>query len=136
MNQAEAIQQRFKGLFAEVLGITLLEATKERVLAEMKGRDDLCTLPGITHGGAIMAFADTLGAVGTVLNLSAGAGTSTIESKTNFFAAASNTATMRGECTPLHIGGSTMVWQTRISRDDGRLVAQVIQTQIVLQPKK
>ncbi|MBI3991812.1 MAG: PaaI family thioesterase [Candidatus Lambdaproteobacteria bacterium] len=136
MNQAESIQKRFKGLFAEVLGVRLLEATKERVLAEMTGRDDLCTLPGITHGGAIMAFADTLGAVGTVLNLPDGAGTSTIESKTNFFAAVPSTGTMRAECTPLHVGGSTMVWQTRITRDDGRLVAQVVQTQIVLLPRK
>ena len=136
MNQAETVQTMFKGLFADVLGIRLLEAGRERVLAEMKGRDDLCTLPGITHGGAIMAFADTLGAVGTVLNLPDGASTSTIESKTNFFAAVPSTGTMRGECTPLHIGGSTMVWQTRITRDDGRLVAQVIQTQIVLQPRK
>jgi uncharacterized protein (TIGR00369 family) len=84
------------------------------------------------HGGAIMAFADTLGAVGTVLNLPAGAGTTTIESKTNFFAAAPTGATITGECSPLHRGKRTMVWQTRVLLPGDKLVAMVTQTQMVL----
>lgn len=82
------LQKRVRGLFPEVLGIRFVEASVDLVRAELTVRDDLCTVPGIMHGGAIMAFADTLGAVGTVLNLPPGAGTTTIESKTNFFAGA------------------------------------------------
>lgn len=128
---ASAMQQRLKGLFAELLGIRLLEATKERVKAELPVRDDLCTVPGIMHGGAIMAFADTLGGVATALNLPPGAGTTTIESKTNFLAAARTGSTITGECNPVHRGKQTMVWQTRVTSDD-RLVAMITQTQIVL----
>ena len=96
-------------------------------------RDDLCTVPGVMHGGAIMAFADTLGGAGTALNLPPGAGTTTIESKTNFFGPARTGETIRGECTPLHRGKRTMVWQTRVIGPDGKLLALVTQTQIVLQ---
>ena len=99
-------------------------------------RDDLCTLPAILHGGAVMAFADTVGAYATVANLPAGATTTTLESKTNFFAAIPLGDTAKAECTPLHRGRTTMVWQTRISRGDGRLAAIVTQTQMVLPAKK
>ena len=98
-------------------------------------RDELCTVPGVLHGGALMAFADTLGACGTGLNLPAGAGTTTIESKTNFFRAGSVGATLVAECVPLHRGRRTMVWQTQVRDDGGRLLAQVVQTQIVLPPE-
>src|SRR4029077_3758761 len=88
--------------------------------------------PWVLHGGAIMAFADTLGAAATILNLREGAGTTTIESKTNFIAAAPLGARSTGEATPLHRGRRTMVWQTRVTTADGRLVALVTQTQLVL----
>jgi len=129
------MQERLKGLFAEVLGVRFIEVTPDRVTAELTVRDDLCTVPGIMHGGAIMAFADTLGGVATSLNLQPGAGTTTIESKTNFLAAARTDQTIRGECVPLHRGKQTLVWQTRVTVD-GRLVALVTQTQIVLAAKK
>jgi uncharacterized protein (TIGR00369 family) len=118
--------------FAEVLGIEFTHAAKERVVAEMMVRADLCTRPAVLHGGAIMAFADTLGATGTILNLPDGAGTTTIESKTNFIAAAPLGARIIGEAAPVHLGRRTMVWQTRISTGEGRLVAVVMQTQLVL----
>jgi uncharacterized protein (TIGR00369 family) len=111
----------------------LLEAAPERVLAELTVRDDLCTVPGIMHGGAIMAFADTLGGAAMAMNLPAGAGTTTVESKTNFFAPARTGETIRGECVALHRGRRTMVWQTRVTGPDGRLLALVTQTQIVLE---
>ena len=97
-------------------------------------RPELCTTPSVLHGGAVMAFADTLGAMGTVLNLPEGAGTTTIESKTNFIGPARAGALVVGEATPLHRGRRTMVWQTKVSTAEGRLVAVVIQTQLVLTP--
>jgi uncharacterized protein (TIGR00369 family) len=129
---AATFQERVKGFFPDLLGIRFLEATPDRVAAELTVRDDLCTVPGVMHGGAIMAFADTLGAVGTVLNLPPGAATTTIESKTNFMAAGRAGTTVRAECTPLHKGKRTLVWQTRVTDQDGRLLAVVTQTQMVL----
>ena len=99
-------------------------------------RDDLCTSGGILHGGAVMAFADSLGAVGAFLTLPEGAsGTTTIESKTNFLGGAKAGVTVRGEATPVHSGKRTSVWQTRINTAEGRPVALVIQTQMVLFPR-
>ena len=122
--------------FAQVLGVKFLSATPECVTAEITVRDDLCTRPAVLHGGAIMAFADTLGACGTVLNLPQGAGTTTIESKTNFLAPAAVGTKVIGECTALHRGKRTMVWQTRITASEGgRLIAIVTQTQMVLEPR-
>ncbi|HZB93735.1 MAG TPA: PaaI family thioesterase [Stellaceae bacterium] len=121
--------------FASLLGIRYVSAAKERVAAELTVREELCTRPAVLHGGAIMAFADTLGAAATVLNLPAGAGTTTIESKTNFLAPAPVGSTVRGEATPVHRGKRTMVWQTRITTAEGRLVALVTQTQMVLDAK-
>jgi len=118
--------------FATLLGIRILSATPERVTAEMLVRDDMCTIPAIAHGGAIMAFADTLGGCATSLNLRDGSGTTTIESKTNFLAPAPVGTTVTGECMAIHRGKRTMVWQTRITSADGRLVALVTQTQMVL----
>ena len=131
MATLEQIQDTMRGLFPEQLGIRLIEAGPERIEAEMVGRDTLCTMPGTIHGGALMAFADTLGAYGTVLNLPHGASTTTIESKTNFFARAQPDHTLLGVATPLHRGKRTMVWQTRIEAN-GRLAALVTQTQMVL----
>ena len=118
--------------FAELLGIEFVSASPEKVVAEMTVREDLCTIPAILHGGAIMAFADTLGAMGTIVNLPQGAGTTTVESKTNFIAPAPVGTRVIGETTPVHRGRRTMIWQTRISTSEGRLVALVTQTQLVL----
>ncbi len=121
--------------FAKLLGLRFVAAEFDRVVAELVVRDDLCTLPAILHGGAVMAFADTLGAAGTFLNLPDGARTATIESKTNFIAAAAAGTRVIGETTPVHRGKTTMVWQTRVSSAEGRLVALVTQTQLVLPPR-
>ena len=128
------LQQRIEGLFPDLLGIRFVEASLDLVRAELAVRDELCTVPGVLHGGAIMAFADTLGAVATVLNLSPGASTTTLESKTNFLSAARSGATISGTTTPIHRGRQTMVWQTRVECD-GKLVALVTQTQMVLAPR-
>jgi 1,4-dihydroxy-2-naphthoyl-CoA hydrolase len=118
--------------FAELLGIEFVSASPEKIVAEMTVREDLCTRPAVLHGGAIMAFADTLGATGTILNLKDGAGTTTIESKTNFIASAPVGTRVTGEATPVHRGRRTMIWQTRVATSEGRLVAVVTQTQLVL----
>ena len=118
--------------FAELLGIQFVSASPDRIVAEMTVREDLCTRPAVLHGGAIMAFADTLGATGTILNLKEGAGTTTIESKTNFIAPAPVGTRVTAEATPLHRGRRTMIWQTRVTTLEGRLVALVTQTQLVL----
>lgn len=118
--------------FAKLLGVELVSVTPDRVEAVLRVRDDLCTRPAVLHGGAMMALADTLGAVATMANLPEGATTTTIESKTNFFAPIPVGDTARGECTPLHRGRTTMVWQTKITRGDGRLAAMVMQTQLVM----
>jgi 1,4-dihydroxy-2-naphthoyl-CoA hydrolase len=126
------ILERNRLPFAELLGIRFLSAAPERVQAEMEVRPELCTTPPVLHGGAVMAFADTLGACATILNLHEGANTTTIESKTNFFAPAPVGSKVTGECTPLHRGKRTMVWQTRVTSAEGRLLALVTQTQMVL----
>jgi 1,4-dihydroxy-2-naphthoyl-CoA hydrolase len=120
--------------FATLLGIHFTSAAPERVTAELVVREDLCTQPAILHGGAIMAFADTLGAAATMLNLRAGTGTTTIESKTNFLAPAPVGSKVAGETTPVHRGRRTMVWQTRVTTEAGRMVALVTQTQLVIEP--
>jgi len=118
--------------FADLLGIEFVSAAPDRIVAELVVRDDLCTRPAVLHGGAVMAFADTLGAAGTIVNLPEGAGTTTIESKTNFVAPAPVGSRITGEAIPIHRGRRTMVWQTRVSTAEGRLVALVTQTQLVL----
>lgn len=96
---------------------------------------ELCTTPDVMHGGAIMTLADTMGAVAAFVNLPPGAGTTTLESKTNFVGTAPLGARVIGECTPIHRGKSTMVPQTPVTLEDGRLVAVVTQTQMVLGPR-
>jgi uncharacterized protein (TIGR00369 family) len=117
---------------ARTLGIEIVEASKSVVRGRLKVRPEICTSGHILHGGAIMAFADTLGATGAFLNLPQGAGTTTIESKTNFISGAKEGTTVTAESTPLHVGRRTSVWQTRIMREDSKLVAVVTQSQMVL----
>jgi len=120
--------------FPTLMGVEVVSAEKDAVRAKLVVRADLCTAGNIMHGGAIMAFADTLGAIGTVLNIPREAGTTTIESKTNFLSAAREGTTVHAEATPVHVGKKTCVFQTRITREDGKLVAIVTQTQMVLLP--
>eukprot|EP01035_Chromulina_nebulosa_P005389 gene5388-7307_t len=108
--------------FSALMGVTFTEAAPERVVAIMVGREDLCTLGHTIHGGAVMAFADAVGAMGTVINLPEDAkGTTTIESKTNFIGGAKAGTTVRAIATPVHRGRRTQVWQTRIETEDGKL---------------
>ncbi len=119
--------------FSVSMGVTFTEAETERVVATMLVREDLCTVGHSIHGGAIMALADAVGAAATVINLPEDAkGTTTIESKTNFVGRAVAGSTVRAIATPVHLGRRTQVWQTRIESEDGRLVAVVTQTQLVL----
>ena len=118
--------------FARVLGLELVEAEKTRIVGRLTVREEICTSGHILHGGAYMAFADTLGAIGAALNLPAGAGTTTLESKTNFLGGARVGDTITAETTPLHVGRRSSVWQTRVTSAEGRLLAVVTQTQLVL----
>jgi 1,4-dihydroxy-2-naphthoyl-CoA hydrolase len=119
--------------FAELMGVTIVEAEKDRVVARMPVRADLCTLHHTIHGGAVMAFADSVGAAATVINLPDDAkGTTTIESKTNFIGGAKEGTTVIAIATPIHRGRRTQVWQTRLETEEGKLVAVVTQTQMVL----
>ena len=117
---------------ARLLGVEIVEASKTRVVGRLLVRPDICTTWDTLHGGAIMAFADTLGATGAFLNLPSGAGTTTMESKTNFIGSAKAGSVVTAESLPIHIGSRTSVWQTRITREDGKLVAVVTQIQMVL----
>src|ERR1700722_2655536 len=121
--------------FAKLMGITLVEASRDKVVAEIVVRRELTNRNGGLLGSAVMGIADNMGGTATFLNMPPGAGTTTIESKTNFFAAVPAGDTVRAECTPLHRGRTTMVWQTRIIRGDGRLAAIVIQTQLIIAPR-
>ena len=132
MSFLEMIQSRPMPL-AVLMGVTFVEAEKTKVVATMLVRDDLCTVGGSIHGGAVMAFADSVGAAATVINLPSDAkGTTTIESKTNFVGGAKAGTTVRATATPVHVGRRTQVWQTRLETGEGRLVAVVTQTQLVL----
>jgi uncharacterized protein (TIGR00369 family) len=122
--------------FAEFLGLKITHLSAERVAAELPMREELNNRFNIMHGGAIMALADNLGGTAASANLKPGQSTTTVESKTNFFAGIPVGDVAYAECTPLHRGRTTMVWQTRITRKDGRLCALVTQTQLVLDPKK
>ena len=132
MQTPEQIQSRIAPLFPGLMGLKIEEVTPERVVASLLVRPDLCTAGNVCHGGAVMAFADTVGAVGTVANLPAGARTTTIESKTNFMGAAPVNTRMVAESVPLHRGRTTQVWQTTIRNADGSVAAIVTQTQIVI----
>jgi 1,4-dihydroxy-2-naphthoyl-CoA hydrolase len=122
--------------FADLIGMKITHVSPERVTAELPVREELGNRNGVLHGGAVMAFADNLGGTATSANLPEGASTTTIESKTNFFAAIAVGDTAHAETTPLHRGRTTMVWQTRITRGDGKLAALVTQTQLVMMKGK
>ena len=124
--------QRLAGTLPELLGMRFVSLDPDCVVAELDIRDALRTVGGALHGGTLMAFADTLGAAATIVNIPAGAGTTTIESKTNFFAAG-RTGVVRGEATPLHRGRRTQVWQTRVTDASGRMLSLTLQTQMVLE---
>ncbi|ODT35988.1 MAG: phenylacetic acid degradation protein [Lautropia sp. SCN 70-15] len=132
MTELEALQKRLEPLFPGLMGVKLVEVSPDRVVATMAVRPDLCTAGGILHGGACMAFADTLGAVGTVVNLPPGARTTTTDSSTKFIAGAPVGSTVTGESTAFHKGRSTMVWQTLVRNEAGKLCAVVTQTQLVM----
>jgi uncharacterized protein (TIGR00369 family) len=121
--------------FARTLGLTITHLSRERVAAELRARDELANRNDVLQGGVLMALADVLGGTAATANLPDGANTTTIESKTNFFAPVPLGDTAFAECTPLHRGRTTMVWQTRITRGDGKLVAVVTQTQLVMANK-
>ena len=123
-------------MFPRVLGITVLEATQDKMRAELMVTDDLCTTGKVMHGGAIMTLADFMGAACTMNNVPAGAGTTTIESKTNFLSAAPSGQKVIATCEPVHKGKRTQVWRTTVAREDGRAVAVVTQTQMVLEAPK
>jgi uncharacterized protein (TIGR00369 family) len=132
MTELESLQQRLEPLFPGLMGVRLVEISPDRVVATMSVRPDLCTTGGILHGGAYMAFADTLGAVGTVINLPPGTRTTTTDSSTKFIAGAPVGSIVTGESTAFHKGRSTMVWQTLVRNEAGRLCAVVTQTQLVM----
>ncbi|HMO42433.1 MAG TPA: PaaI family thioesterase [Phenylobacterium sp.] len=119
--------------FADLMGVEITARAKDRVAGRLVVREDLCTAGGILHGGAFMAFADALGAIGGFLNLPPGARTTTLESKTNFLGSAKVGTTVIGEATPLHIGRRSSVWQTRITSPEGKLLALVLQTQMTVE---
>jgi uncharacterized protein (TIGR00369 family) len=130
-----AVQKVIAAQFPGLLGVELLEVGPERVVGRMPVRAEICTVGGILHGGAIMGFADTLGAVGTFMNQTPDSRTTTIESSTRFLSAAPAGAVLTGESVALHKGRTTMVWQTTIRREDGRLCAIVSQTQLMMESK-
>jgi uncharacterized protein (TIGR00369 family) len=132
MKDPDAINQMWKGLLVEHLGMRFVEAGPDRVVAELEIRDHLRTIRGTLHGGTLMALADAVGGTAALINLREGEATATIESKTNFFAPG-RSGTVRAEATPLHKGRSTTVWQTRVTDESGKLLSLTIQTQAVLQ---
>ena len=132
MFDLETMQKRMESCFPGLLGIRLIELAPDKVVAEMEVRPDLCTAGGILHGGAYMAFADTLGAVGTIVNLSPGKRTSTTDSSTKFMSGAKVSTKIVGDSVALHRGRTTMVWQTSIRTAEGKLCAVVSQTQLIL----
>jgi len=135
MNLAASIQERVKGLLPNLLGIEFTDVTPDKVIAQLAVRKDLCTVGDNLHGGAIMAFADTLGAVAAILNMPQGSSTTTIESKTNFIGGAPAGTKVTGESVAVHKGRTTVVCQTTIRSEAGKLVALVTQTQLVIAPK-
>jgi uncharacterized protein (TIGR00369 family) len=132
LEDVAALQERLDPLFPGLMGLRLRSLAQDRVLAELRVRPDLCTTGGVLHGGAIMAFADTLGAVGTFVNLPQGKRTTTTDSSTKFIGAARVDTTVTGESVALHRGRTTMVWQTTIRTAEGKLCAVVTQTQLVM----
>ena len=131
-NLALSMQEWTKGLLPELLGIAFTDVTPDKVVAQLSVRKDLCTVGDNLHGGAIMAFADTLGAVAAILNMPPNSRTTTIESKTNFIRGAPAGTRVTGESVPVHKGRTTVVCQTTIRSEAGKLVALVTQTQLLI----
>jgi 1,4-dihydroxy-2-naphthoyl-CoA hydrolase len=119
--------------FAKLMGVEITAADRDRVEGRLVVRKDLCTAGGILHGGAMMAFADSLGAVGAFLNLSPDVRTTTLESKTNFIGSAKVGSVVTAVSTPLHVGRRSSVWQTRLEGEGGKLVALITQTQMTIE---
>jgi 1,4-dihydroxy-2-naphthoyl-CoA hydrolase len=117
---------------ARTLGLTFTHLSRDRIAAELPARAELANRKNVLSGGVLMALADILGGTAASANLPQGAGTTTIESKTNFFAPVQLGETVFAECTPIHRGRTTMVFETRITRGDGTLIALVTQTQLVM----
>jgi 1,4-dihydroxy-2-naphthoyl-CoA hydrolase len=132
MLSLHSVQEVMAPLFPGLMGVRMTDLSPERVVAELLVRPDLCTAGAILHGGAYMAFADTLGAVGTVLNMPKGKRTTTTDSSTKFIGAAAVNSTVVAECVALHRGRTTMVWQTSIRSQEGKLCAIITQTQLLL----
>jgi uncharacterized protein (TIGR00369 family) len=133
MHWQEVVDER--PYFLSSLGIRLRTVTRDEVVAELEIRPEVGGQHGLAHGGVLMAFADTLGGIGASINLPEGAATITLESKTNFVAPAVIGTTVTGRCEPIHRGRRTSIWQTRITNADGRLLAQITQTQMVIEPR-
>ena len=119
--------------FPRLMGVEIVEATPARVRGRLTVREELCRSGNTMHGGAIMAFADMVGSIAAFLNLPEGAATTTIESKTNFLSAAKAGTVIEAETVPFHVGRRSSVWQTQVKREDGKLIAVVTQTQMVLE---
>lgn len=128
----DSVQELLAPLFPGLMGMRITEISSDRVVATLEVRADLCTTGGILHGGATMAFADTLGAIGTFVNLPEGKRTTTTDSSTKFIGAARVNTAVTGECVALHRGRTTMVWQTSVRSAEAKLCAVVTQTQLVL----
>lgn len=132
MSLVESIQKRIDPMFPGLIGVEILEAGPDKIVARMQVRANLCTAGNVLHGGAYMAFADTVGAVGTIVNLPPNARTTTIESKSNFMGSAPVNTYVTAESIALHKGKSTQVWQTSIRSESGKLCAVITQTQMIL----
>ncbi|MEN9539875.1 MAG: hypothetical protein RLZZ126_2110 [Pseudomonadota bacterium] len=132
MTRLAQAQQLIDGIFPGLMGVKLTVVEPDRVCADLWVKPEICTAGGILHGGAFMAFADTLGAVGTVVNLPPGTTTTTTDSSTKFMRGAKVGALISAESLPLHKGRSTQVWQTTIRNAEGKLCAVVTQTQMIL----
>lgn len=136
MDSIALLQNALDAMFPKVLGMRLLEATPDRVRADLTVTPEICTAGNTIHGGAVMTMADFLGASGTFLNLPPGASTTTIESKTNFVATAAAGQRVEAVCEPVHKGRTTHVWRTTVTREDDRVIAVVTQTEMVLMPRQ
>jgi 1,4-dihydroxy-2-naphthoyl-CoA hydrolase len=135
VNEVKKFLEGNRSHFSKFIGLKIVSYSPDKIEATLEAREELSNRAGVLHGGAIMTLADTIGGVGTTANLPKGYGTVTIESKTNFISGIPIGDTAHAECTPLHRGRTTQVWQTKITRKDGRLAAIVTQTQLVLSPK-
>ena len=128
----EQFQAVVDSMFPGLMGVQLTAVALDKISATMRVRPDMCTSGKTLHGGAFMAFADTLGAIGTVANLGPGKRTVTTDSNTHFIGSAPVDTTVTGESVALHRGRTTQVWQTTVRAESGKVCAVVVQTQIVL----